>query len=121
MSILPPPVAPSPQQTQSSKKTKFTPKGGRPLTPYEREIVTILQEECAEVIVAASKLLRFGIGNTNPTTGEINTTELSLEIGDLEWMLLLVEEKGITDKPVIRAGMKRKRERLARFLQTEPV
>jgi len=99
---------------------KFTPADGRPLTPYEREILTILQEECAEVIVATSKLLRFGIGNTNPSSGVVNTTELGLEMGDLHHMLRRVAHAGITDDDVVQAGILRKERRLAQFLQTEP-
>lgn len=101
-----------------ARTEKFTPQDGRPLTPYEREILTILQEECAEVIVAASKLLRFGLGNTNPDTKVINTTELSLEIGDLCHILDKANDAGIIIEEVVDAGMLRKERRLAQFLQT---
>ncbi|WP_024341016.1 hypothetical protein [Bradyrhizobium japonicum] len=99
---------------------RFIPTDGRPLTPYEREILTILQEECAEVIVAASKLLRFGAGNTNPSTGESNVRELSLELGDLQKMLSIVGGTDLADASQIEAGYLRKGRRLSRFLQTEP-
>ncbi len=99
---------------------RFHPADGRPLSPYEREILEILQEECAEVIVAASKILRFGLANTNPTTKVVNTTELGLEIGDLQYMISLVEGHHVVDRTVVEAGMLRKQRRLAIYLQSEP-
>ena len=48
------------------------------------EILTILQEECAEVIQAVSKIKRFG-------TPE-NYTNLAKEMGDLQCMLNLMYE-----------------------------
>lgn len=47
------------------------------------EILTILAEECAEVIVAISKVKRFGLNN--------NMHSLKQEIADLRCMLDLVE------------------------------
>lgn len=49
----------------------------------QEEILTILQEECAEVIQAVSKVRRFGYKN--------NVYELKKEIADLRCMLDLVE------------------------------
>jgi hypothetical protein len=95
---------------------KFTPTG-RPLTAYEREILTIMQEECAEVIVAASKLLRFGAGDTNPTTGEDNIRELSLEVGDLQRMLELVALAKLVEPKMMNEGYIRKGRRLAAYMQ----
>ena len=68
--------------------------------------------------MAASKLLRFGLGNTNPDTKVINTTELGLELGDLQHMMRRVEVAGIVDIDVVLAGDYRKERRLAQFLQT---
>lgn len=45
----------------------------------QEEILTILQEECAEVIQAVSKVRRFGMGN--------NVMELKKEIADLLCMV----------------------------------
>lgn len=100
---------------------KFIIKDGRPLSHWEREVLTILQEECAEVIQAASKLLRFGAYVTNPVTGVANTKELGLEIGDLRFMLqVLYEATGLTDPNDVADGLRRKRERLRIFLQSTP-
>jgi NTP pyrophosphatase (non-canonical NTP hydrolase) len=51
------------------------------------EIMTILQEECAEVIQAVSKVKRFGL--------EGNVEELKKELCDLQCMINLMEEFGV--------------------------
>lgn len=99
---------------------RFVPHDGRPLTAYEREILTILQEECAEVIVAASKLLRFGRGNTNPTTGEKNDAELGREVGDLQAMIDKITLAEIISRDHVIDGVVRKEQRLQQFLQHVP-
>jgi hypothetical protein len=56
------------------------------------EIMTILQEECAEVIQAVSKVRRFGL--------EQNEQDLKKELADLRCMLDLVEAyKVVTYEP----------------------
>lgn len=57
------------------------------MTPQQHEVLTILQEECAEVIVEVSKIKRFGI--------EQNDNRLGKELADLQVMIDLVFEKGI--------------------------
>ena len=47
------------------------------------EVMDILQEECAEVIQAVSKVRRFGIDNAKPNTKYTNREHLEEEIGDL--------------------------------------
>jgi NTP pyrophosphatase (non-canonical NTP hydrolase) len=49
----------------------------------EDEILLILQEECAEVVQAISKVKRFGKEN--------NIAELCQEIADLEYMIKLAK------------------------------
>lgn len=92
---------------------------GTPLTDHEREILGILQEECAEVIVAASKLIRFGKEN-RPDGGVPNTEELGLEVGDLLHMMERASRLGLLPGGAVAAGKMRKAERLRHYLQTEP-
>lgn len=92
---------------------------GIPLTPYERELVMILQEECAEVIVAASKLLRFGKGDRY-NDGVENTKKLGLEIGDVLCMIRNTWKVGIITEKDIASGTARKDQRLNKFMQTKP-
>ena len=51
------------------------------------EVMDILQEECAEVVQAVSKIRRFGIDNAKPNTQYTNREHLEEEIGDLLAMI----------------------------------
>jgi len=63
-----------------------------------KEILTILQEECAEVIVEVSKCFRFGPDQMMEGMDVTNMERLQKEIGDLQAMIeLLVDNKvGVT-------------------------
>lgn len=87
-----------------------------PCTLYEDELLTILVEECAEVIKAATKLMRFGKEN-NPMTGISNLRDLALEIGDLQHMIFKVTEVGLVRKREMDEGFARKGVRLAQHMQ----
>ena len=50
----------------------------------ESEMLTILMEECAEVTIEASKLIRFGCGSKE------NLERLEKEVGDLMCMIDLL-------------------------------
>jgi len=52
-----------------------------------KEILNILQEECAEVIQAVSKCDRFGIDNFKPGKPKTNREYLAEELGDLQAMI----------------------------------
>ena len=54
-----------------------------------KEILNILQEECAEVIQAVSKCDRFGIDNVKPGKPKTNREHLADELGDLQAMINL--------------------------------
>lgn len=92
---------------------------GTPLTAHEREILTITMEECAEVIQAASKLIRFGKEN-RPEGGEPNTRVLGLEAGDLKHMIGRLVALDLVSSQDMLDGEIRKAERLQSFLQTDP-
>jgi NTP pyrophosphatase (non-canonical NTP hydrolase) len=67
------------------------------------EIMTIAQEECAEVIQVISKMQRFGIGAAYLREGEhvTNIDALNKEVGDLLVMLDLLREEGILDSAAL--------------------
>jgi len=90
---------------------------GIPLTDYERELLTILAEEAAEVIQAATKLIRFGKEN-HPDTGKSNSEMLGLELGDLIYVADLVIDADLTQMRAIDDGRQRKLERLAHYMQS---
>jgi NTP pyrophosphatase (non-canonical NTP hydrolase) len=62
-----------------------------------KEILLILQEECAEVIQAISKCERFGANNYKPGKQNTNKDHLEEELGDLLAMIELLEEKGFVN------------------------
>jgi len=47
----------------------------------------ILQEECAEVIQAVSKIRRFGIDNSKQGSGQTNREHFEEEVGDVLAMI----------------------------------
>jgi hypothetical protein len=60
------------------------------LTEKQDEILTILIEECAEVIQVATKIKRFGLMSAHPEKPEqTNFVLLSKEVGDLSTMIHL--------------------------------
>jgi len=65
----------------------------------QKEILSIAQEECAEVIQAISKIFRFGIDTE--WKGETNRQHLEEEIGDLTALIFLMVEHGIVDNDQI--------------------
>ena len=86
-------------------------------------IPQISQEECAEVIQAISKVLRFGLHQCHPKTGKSNKESLEEEIGQLKYMLeRLVVEYGLDMSNVWDAYYDKgdALEHWAAFYQTEP-
>lgn len=73
------------------------------------EILLILQEECAEVIQAISKVKRFGMDN--------NQEQLEQEVCDVLCMIDLAYERGIlkSDALKVKDRINKKRERLKKF------
>jgi len=71
------------------------------------EVLTITMEECAEVIVECSKIIRFGLEN--------NTANLEKEIGDLLCMIDLIKEAGLTNHQNVETAIKNKREKLKKW------
>lgn len=62
---------------------------------YEREILVILMEECAEVAVRTSKLIRFGRDECQPGQMHSNRARLSAEVGDLLAMIDMAADAGL--------------------------
>ena len=91
-----------------------------PPSPYEREILEILIEECAEIQQRATKMLRFGVMEVQPGQDLSNRDRLSDEIGDLRAVLHLAEEAGLLDMVRVKCGVTAKFEKLDRYMQTEP-
>jgi NTP pyrophosphatase (non-canonical NTP hydrolase) len=60
-----------------------------------REVLLILQEECAEVIQAISKCFRFGPDHLKPGKEKTNMQHLEEEVGDLMAMVELLTDLNI--------------------------
>lgn len=91
-----------------------------PPTPYERELLTILIEECAEVAQRATKMLRFGVEEVQPGQPFSNRCRLSEEFGDLLAVARLCTEAGLLDTITVDARVPAKMKKLKTYMQTTP-
>jgi NTP pyrophosphatase (non-canonical NTP hydrolase) len=62
------------------------------LTPAEDERLTMLAEECAEVIQAVTKIQRHGYASHHPDGGPDNRENLQRELTDMSGVLRLMIE-----------------------------
>jgi NTP pyrophosphatase (non-canonical NTP hydrolase) len=81
-----------------------------------KEILTILQEECAEVIVDVSKCFRFGPDQCLENTDISNIQRVQKELGDLLAMIELLVDKDIgVSKEGLEVAKKAKFEKLKQW------
>jgi NTP pyrophosphatase (non-canonical NTP hydrolase) len=80
-----------------------------------KEIMLILQEECAEVSQAISKCFRFGMADCYPGTNTSNRDRLEEEIGDLLVMIALLEQAGVVTEAGLHAAFNGKIEKLKKW------
>lgn len=77
------------------------------------ETLVILQEECAEVIQATSKILRFGFQSRYPTEDNASTKEnLEMEVGQLLCMIGILVGQGAINEENMIAAMEHKKIKL---------
>ena len=75
------------------------------MSKTEHEILSITQEECAEVIQAISKCFRFGIDGVKPGLSETNREHLAEELGDLQAMIeLCIAHNIVTEDQLTKAA-----------------
>lgn len=89
-------------------------------TPHERELLTILIEEAAEVQQRATKLLRFGANEVQPGQDLSNAVRLAREIGDFKMLVYRLTDIDMFPPGEIEVGLRSKRKRLVKYMQTEP-
>jgi NTP pyrophosphatase (non-canonical NTP hydrolase) len=87
-------------------------------TPYERELLTILIEECAEVAQRATKMLRFGVMEVQEGQKLTNAERLSDETGDLECLITMCADEGLMVKSRIHDAHRKKWAKLEKYMQT---
>ena len=75
------------------------------------EILDILQEECAEVIVAISKIRRFGIDNSYKEGGT-QRDHLIQELGDVSLLIELLEANHVFNVRQLKEAQDRKAQKL---------
>jgi len=85
-----------------------------------REVLLILQEECAEVTQAVSKCMRFGPDQMKPGKDRTNLNMLEEEIGDLFAMVELLTDLNIgVSSEGIEQAKKNKFEKLKKWSNLE--
>ena len=88
---------------------------------YSEECLITLGEECAEVIQAISKILRFGFTSWHPNDPTTNNLEhLQIEIGDLVCMIDLLKEEGVINDHAIQNARLQKRIKFKKFSTYKP-
>ena len=80
-----------------------------------KEVMDILQEECAEVIQAVSKISRFGIDNFKPGKPKTNREHLEEELGDMLAMIDIMLEKSVISLEHLEVSKKAKIEKLKKW------
>lgn len=89
------------------------------INDHQEECLNILQEECAEVIQAASKIKRFGVVGKPLNTTLTNKENLEMELGDVLALVDLVRGSGLgVTTEGIEAARKNKMARLSKFMYT---
>jgi NTP pyrophosphatase (non-canonical NTP hydrolase) len=74
-----------------------------------KETLTILSEECAEVVQASSKLIRFG------PYDEDNIAELEKELGDVMAMIIILDYYGYVSTTKITDNVEPKLKKLKKY------
>jgi NTP pyrophosphatase (non-canonical NTP hydrolase) len=80
-----------------------------------KEAMDILQEECAEVIQAVSKISRFGIDNYKPGKPKTNREHLEEELGDMLAMIDILSEMDLVSWDNMEIAKQAKIEKLKKW------
>lgn len=92
------------------------------LTEAEQERLSILIEECGEVIQAGCKILRHGYNSNNKGLNpETNREALARELGDLLHAVDRVVDADDLDGPAIQERRRSKPSHIAKYLHHQPV
>lgn len=81
----------------------------------EEEILTVLQEECAEVSQMVCKIHRFGIDQTHLKESRSNRERLTEEIGDLQAAIDLLKSHNIVNEHDVELAKNRKFKKLKKW------
>jgi len=78
------------------------------LTNRDREMLIIAMEECSEVAIECSKILRFGFTKDKEK-------KLNGEVGDLMCIFQLMQDRGFLDVDKVNVATEDKRKRLRKW------
>lgn len=78
------------------------------LTNAEAERLSILVEECSEVIQAVAKIQRHGYASYHPSRGGNNRHDLQEELGHVQWIMQRMFSAGDIDRKDIDESAERK-------------
>jgi NTP pyrophosphatase (non-canonical NTP hydrolase) len=87
---------------------------GTKISSKVNEILDILQEECGEVIVAISKVRRFGIDNSYKDGGT-QREHLVQELGDVTLLIELLKAHNVFTEDELHAAQLRKSQKLVKW------
>ncbi|MBL4837403.1 MAG: hypothetical protein JKY34_07475 [Kordiimonadaceae bacterium] len=90
----------------------------KPPEGLERELLTILAEECAEVAQRCTKALRFGLEEVQPGQEYTNAERIEVELGDILAAFNILEEMGVMNWDNVTLHAENKRFKLQRYLQS---
>lgn len=85
------------------------------MNEQNNEVMDILQEECAEVIQAVSKIRRFGVDNYKPGKPKTNREHLEEELGDVLAMISILQNMGVIDRGNLELAKQAKIEKLKKW------
>lgn len=85
------------------------------MDPQTKEVMDILQEECAEVIQAVSKISRFGLDNYKPGKPKTNREHLEEELGDMLAMIDILCSMDVVDLDNLRIAKLAKIQKLKKW------
>lgn len=85
----------------------------------DKELLIILAEECCEVGQRVSKMLRFGVLESEKDQPYDNRQRLSHEIGDLLTVVDLLQTRNLISDSEIKESKKTKINKLQKYLQSE--
>lgn len=90
------------------------------ITNYSEELLTILGEECAEVIQILAKIERFGQDSCYPGETKNNMDRLHEEIADILAVVDLLLNEETLDDHKLQNGKLKKRVKLNQFMKFNP-
>lgn len=71
------------------------------LTPEQDEALTLLAEECSEVVQIICKIQRHGLHSSHPSTHEVNYAMLQKEVGDVLAAMRIAEVQRLLSWSVV--------------------